>query len=91
MTLPTLSVVAPVELGARHVGIHVVSVLGVGWGSGPFPALCCEDVLRAPATMRVFRHGPFACGAALSSGVVAHYCRMSHQMKGKHETLRGKA
>ena len=48
MTLPTLSVVAPVELGARHVGIYVVSVLGVGWGSGPFPALCCVDVLRAP-------------------------------------------
>ena len=77
MTLPTLSVVAPVELGARHVGIHVVSVLGVGRGSGPFPALCCEAVLRAPAIMRVFRHVPLHVGAALFAGVVAHYCQMS--------------
>ena len=48
MTLPTFSVVVPAGLGAHHVGIYVVSVFGVGWWSGPFPALCCEDVLRVP-------------------------------------------
>ena len=48
MTLLTFSAVAPVELGVHPVGIYVVSVLGAGWGFGPFPAMCCEDVLRVP-------------------------------------------
>ena len=77
MTLTMLPVVAPVELGARHVGTYVVGVLGVGWvRSVPGIVLCrcvaCSATMR-PVTPWHHLH----VGAALFVGVVAHYCRMS--------------